>query len=138
MNWIEIVFWSCFGIVFYSFLGYGILLGFLIKIKRALGAEKYSTDESYEPTVALIIPCFNEESYIAEKIQNTLEIDYPKEKMDIIFISDGSNDNTSKIARLEIDLEGKQRMCKIQESRCNQLQSLYNLFHCKIILSIMY
>lgn len=97
MNWIEIVFWSCFGIVFYSFLGYGILLGFLIKIKRALGTEKYSTDESYEPTVALIIPCFNEEGYIAEKIQNTLEIDYPKEKMDIIFISDGSNDNTSNI-----------------------------------------
>ena len=66
-----------------------------------------------------------------ETLENT--VSKLEEERDNLLVSRPVDyDNTSKIARLEIDLEGKQRMCKIQESRCNQLQSLYNLFHCKI------
>ena len=99
MNWIEIAFWLCFILVFYSFLGYGMVLGVLIKLKRMMGIGKYNTDPAYTPTVALIIPCFNEEDYIADKIENTLILDYPKDKLDIIFISDGSNDGTASIVK---------------------------------------
>ena len=103
MNWIEITFWSCFLLVFYSFLGYGIVLGVLIKIKRMIGLGKYNTDKTYTPTVALIVPCFNEEDYIADKIKNSLLLDYPKDKLDIIFISDGSNDTTPDIVQKYTD-----------------------------------
>ncbi|MCH5597741.1 glycosyltransferase family 2 protein [Niabella ginsengisoli] len=46
------------------------------------------------PTVALLIAAYNEEDYIEEKIQNCLELDYPTERFDIVFVTDGSNDTT--------------------------------------------
>ncbi|MFY8109991.1 MAG: glycosyltransferase family 2 protein [Bacteroidia bacterium] len=52
-------------------------------------------DLKYEPTVSLVVPCFNEADYIEEKIKNSLQLEYPKEKLQLIFISDGSNDDTA-------------------------------------------
>jgi len=47
--------------------------------------------------VALVVAAYNEEDFILEKIQNTLALDYPKDKLELIFITDGSNDNTPAI-----------------------------------------
>ncbi|MDZ4666335.1 MAG: glycosyltransferase family 2 protein [bacterium] len=93
MNLIEIFFWIGIFIVFYSYIGYGILLYFLVKIKK-LFSQKPTYDASFEPMVSLVVPCFNEADYIEDKIANSLALDYPKEKLQLIFISDGSNDDT--------------------------------------------
>ncbi len=92
----EIAFWLLIFIVFYTYLGYGILLYFLVKIK-SLFNRKQEAPLDFEPAVTLVIPAFNEEDYIAEKAQNSLALDYPKDKLRIIFITDGSTDNTAKI-----------------------------------------
>ena len=55
--------------------------------------------DMFEPGVSLIIPVHNEERVIAEKIQNTLSLDYPSPKMEILIVSDGSTDKTKEIAR---------------------------------------
>lgn len=91
-----LLFWISLFIVFYAFAGYGILLYVLIKLKRALGHGKtsISLDENNLPTVALVIAAYNEEAYIEEKIKNCLELDYPPNIFDIIFVTDGSNDRT--------------------------------------------
>jgi biofilm PGA synthesis N-glycosyltransferase PgaC len=90
---LESIFWTCIFIVFYSYLGYGIVIYFIVKIKNAL-SQSHVFDKSYEPDVTLIVPCFNEAAYIDNKIENSLALDYPTNKLKFIFISDGSSDDT--------------------------------------------
>jgi len=90
------LFWICLFLVFYSYIGYGILIYILVAIKKNLyGQSDYSA--SHEPEVTLIIPAYNEAGFIETKIKNTLELNYPDSKLKIIFISDGSTDGTGAI-----------------------------------------
>jgi poly-beta-1,6-N-acetyl-D-glucosamine synthase len=91
-----IVFWIMIFTVFYSYLGYGLLLWLYLKIKR-FRVKRVETLPAIEPFVSLIVACFNEESILRAKIENTLQIDYPKEKLKIYFITDGSTDNSGNI-----------------------------------------
>lgn len=91
----ELLFWILLALVFYTYLGYGILLFFVVKLKRIF-KRPLSLKENFEPAVTLVIPAYNEESYIIEKAKNSLALDYPKEKLRILFITDGSTDNTVK------------------------------------------
>jgi poly-beta-1,6-N-acetyl-D-glucosamine synthase len=91
----EWIFWIGIAIVFYSYFGYGILLYILVKIKKAIGSVN-RFEPNFEPPVALVVPCFNEADYIEDKILNSLQLDYPKEKLQLIFISDGSTDDTAQ------------------------------------------
>jgi cellulose synthase/poly-beta-1,6-N-acetylglucosamine synthase-like glycosyltransferase len=100
---IEILFWVSIFIVFYAYLGYGIFLFILIKIKRLIAKDLPNFDTNFQPKVALIVPCFNEQEYIEQKILNSLELDYPKSKLEIIFISDGSDDSTPAIIKRYAD-----------------------------------
>lgn len=54
---------------------------------------------NYEPSVALIIAAYNEEDIIAEKIENSLQLGYPKDKLNIVVFSDASDDRTDEIVR---------------------------------------
>lgn len=87
------LFWLCTFIVFYSYLGYGILLYVIIKTLRIFRKKPFYSP-GFEPAVTLVVPCFNEAGYIEEKIKNSLELDYPADKLKLIFISDGSTDDT--------------------------------------------
>ncbi len=95
---LKIVFWFSVMVVFYSYLGYGIVLWLYLKIKN-LFSSTIPPDFSigFEPEVSLVIAAYNEESIIAEKIQNCLQLDYPKSKLHIIFVADGSSDQTTEI-----------------------------------------
>jgi len=69
--------------------------------RKLLGNKDLSKTlkENYTPSVSIIVAAFNEERVIREKIVNLLASDYPKEKLEIIIASDGSKDNTVKIAK---------------------------------------
>ena len=99
MEWL---FWSLIILVFYTYLGYGILLYGIIKLRRLFRINTIITDPEFEPEVTLVVPCYNEEDFIKEKANNSLNLNYPKDKLRIIFITDGSTDNTVNILR-EID-----------------------------------
>lgn len=92
MEWVFII--SLF-IVFYAYIGYGILISIIVKTKL-FNANKTGESE-YFPSVSLIIPCFNEVDYIEQKVKNSLELLYPKDKLEIIFIADGSDDGTEQV-----------------------------------------
>lgn len=94
---LEIIFWTLLGLIFYSYLGYGIVLYSLIKLKRAFGKKDITYMDSYEPKVTLMIAAYNEKDYALDKAQNSLELDYPKDKLDIVFVTDGSDDGTPDI-----------------------------------------
>jgi biofilm PGA synthesis N-glycosyltransferase PgaC len=91
-------FFFSLGIVFYSYIGYGILLYVLVKGKQLVSRKTASFPAAgFEPEVTLVVAAFNEADFIGEKIRNSLELDYPAGKLHWIFITDGSTDETSGI-----------------------------------------
>lgn len=96
----EIIFFILLFIVFYTYLGYGILLWILVKLKHLLspapsGKEKENNKEALPP-VTLFITAYNEEQVIDEKMENCHQLDYPKDKLKIVWVTDGSNDHTNQ------------------------------------------
>lgn len=90
-----LLFWISLFIVFYTFAGYAIVLFCLVKLKRLLyGKRKNFYDLNHLPTITLIVAAYNEADIIEEKIQNTLALDYPVNKINFIFVTDGSSDGT--------------------------------------------
>ena len=90
MEFLKLFFWILLGIVFYTYIGYGIVLFVIIKIRRILGiGKKAQIDHSFEPEVTLFIAAYNENEYVAAKMKNTFELEYPKEKLNIVWVTDG-------------------------------------------------
>lgn len=103
MKTLEIIFFVLLFIVFYTYLGYGILLWILVKLKRMLVPSYRATDHANEkydegelPEVTLFITAYNEEAVVDEKMKNCHELDYPEDKLDIVWVTDGSNDRTNE------------------------------------------
>jgi cellulose synthase/poly-beta-1,6-N-acetylglucosamine synthase-like glycosyltransferase len=97
---VQIVFWLMIFIIFYAYIGYGLLLFVLVRIKRmtASGKENESA-EGYEPEVTLLIAAYNEKDFVEQKMKNCLELDYPRSKFHIIWVTDGSSDGTPDLLR---------------------------------------
>lgn len=94
----QIVFWISLLVAFYTFFGYGIVLFLLVKIRRLFkGRRPVAEPGSFTPDVTLVIAAYNEADIIEEKIHNTLALRYPDGKLNVIFITDGSNDATPEI-----------------------------------------
>jgi biofilm PGA synthesis N-glycosyltransferase PgaC len=94
-----IIFWVSLFLIFYTFFGYGILLFILVKIRGIIfGIRKIPGNEGNWPTVTVIIAAYNEEDYITDKIDNTLALDYPADKIQYLFVTDGSTDRTPELA----------------------------------------
>lgn len=100
-----VLFWICLFIIFYTFLGYGIFLYALIRIKRLFAKPFVFNKNAILPSVTLLVAAFNEQDLIKEKVENCLALDYPKNKIQIIFITDGSSDNTPNIIKQFTDIE---------------------------------
>ncbi len=96
LQWVFII---GLAIVFYSYLGYGVVLGLLVKLFAK--KPKFETIPNAQlPEVALLIAAYNEQDIIIEKIENCLSLDYPQDKLHLYFVTDGSNDLTERIVRL--------------------------------------
>ncbi len=91
-----IAFWILLFLVFYTYLGYGILLWVMVKVKELLCKPKALELPADLPEVTLAIAAWNEEDVVAEKMQNCLELDYPGDKLRIVWITDGTTDSTSE------------------------------------------
>ena len=106
---LKILFWAMLLIVFYTYLGYGILLYFIIRLKRFFKGKPLKTvlpsDEEL-PTMTLMICAYNEEDVVAEKMANTLALNYPRDKFRIMWVTDGSNDRTNELLKAypEVDI----------------------------------
>lgn len=98
MTALEIVFWVSLFIIFYTYLGYGILLYCLVKIKEGIRPrKKWSMTPEEAPEVTLLIAAYNEELVVHEKMKNSLALYYPEKKLKICWVTDGSNDGTNDL-----------------------------------------
>jgi len=101
---IKILFWVFLFLIFYAYFGYGILLFVLIKILHLIGLrKKYAGNEDYEPEVTLFVAAYNEKDYVDSKIKNSLELDYPKDKIKQVWVTDGSDDGTQEVLKKYAD-----------------------------------
>jgi biofilm PGA synthesis N-glycosyltransferase PgaC len=98
MKALILLFLCSFFVLFYNYVGYGLLLYILVKCKRLLFRRLPSPVHS-TPGVTLVIAAYNEADFIIQKIQNTLTLDYPEDKLQVIIITDGSTDETPDIIR---------------------------------------
>ncbi|HEX7060227.1 MAG TPA: glycosyltransferase [Solirubrobacterales bacterium] len=115
MTVLAIVFWISAALIVYTHIGYPLLLWLLDKSGicsalararrnrdgRALASASAMPGESPTelPSVSLIIAAFDEEEVIADKVANALALDYPRERLEVIVASDGSDDATAERAR---------------------------------------
>ncbi len=100
METLKIIFWLALFIIFYSYLGYGILLFSIIKVRRLLGwAKPFEGNEDYEPEVTLFVAAYNEKDYLHEKVANSKSLNYPQEKVTQLWVTDGSDDGTPELLK---------------------------------------
>lgn len=89
----QLVFWICVCLLAYVYVGYPLLV-FLVSLVK----PRPVTRGSIEPRVTVLITAFNEEGAISAKLENTLAIEYPADRLEILVASDGSTDGTDRIA----------------------------------------
>lgn len=96
MNYYQVAFWLCLGIITYTYLGYGFILYLMVRIKRLFikKVEPQIPDDEL-PEVTILIPAYNEKEYIRQKMKNTDELNYPSEKLNVYWITDGSTDDSN-------------------------------------------
>ncbi len=101
MTTLKLTFWLCLFIVFYTYIGYGLLLYVMLAVKRLFcGKPKEPTVTDDElPLMTLMICAYNEEDIIREKMENIRQLDYPREKLCIMWVTDGSDDNSNDLLR---------------------------------------
>lgn len=88
----QILFWLSALAVAYTYIGYPVLITALARlIQRPVRAAPIV------PSVSLVIPAYNEDQVITQKLENTLALHYPREKLEILVVSDGSTDATNQI-----------------------------------------
>ena len=98
----ESIFWVSLFIIFYTFIGYGIFLFMIVKLKQVFGNKRVVDypERDQLPTCTLVVAAYNEELFIEEKLKNTLQLNYPSGKLKFVFITDGSTDRTTNIVRM--------------------------------------
>lgn len=93
---IQVTLLICVGILFYSYVGYWMVVTLLVRIRGPYEIPDHQSDEDL-PEISLIIAAYNESSILEEKLENCRQLVYPAEKKQIIFVTDGSVDNSRDI-----------------------------------------
>jgi cellulose synthase/poly-beta-1,6-N-acetylglucosamine synthase-like glycosyltransferase len=91
----EFLFWVCSGLLVYVYFGYPLLLTLLARFSN----KPPAVPDFPAPSVTLLISAFNESQVMATKLDNVLELDYPKDRLEILVISDASVDGTDEIVQ---------------------------------------
>lgn len=100
----EIIFWISTLLIFHTFIGYPITLTLIRKLSKK---DTIKIDEKYRPNVSIIIPAHNEECVIENKLKNLFQLEYDRNKFEIIVASDNSTDSTNTIVKNFIEKNNK-------------------------------
>ena len=113
MTALAVAFWASVALIVHTHVTYPLSLAVLARLRRSAPGKGYPASDA-EPFVSLIIAAHNEERVIEQRVRNALESDYPRELLEVIVASDGSEDRTAELARaagadevLELSRRGK-------------------------------
>ncbi len=91
----EILFWASFGFLFYTYLGYPLMMVQWSRLRR----KPLVTEEKIYPRVTVVIAVHNEQERIKARLENIFSQSYPQQKLDVVVVSDGSTDETEKVLK---------------------------------------
>lgn len=94
---LQIFFWLFLFVVFYTYVGYAMLLYVLVKVKEAIYGKRVLTIPEELPEVTLMIAAYNEQDVVEEKMQNCKELNYPPHLLKIVWVTDGSTDKSNEM-----------------------------------------
>jgi cellulose synthase/poly-beta-1,6-N-acetylglucosamine synthase-like glycosyltransferase len=105
----EVLFWLSLSLIVYTYFVYPAVLFVAYSVVQLCSDWRYlidrrsrrvpALDDDTVPEVSFLIPAYNEEAHLLQKINNLREMDYPRQKMQILFVSDGSTDATNEILK---------------------------------------
>lgn len=110
IHWAQIVFWAAAIALFYVYVGYPSLLCLIALLRR-----NRQTEPGYTPGISILIAACNEAASIGQKLEQTLQLKYPPDKMEVLVLSDGSQDGTDEIVSAFTD--PRVRLVRIPERR---------------------
>ncbi|WP_297101742.1 glycosyltransferase family 2 protein [uncultured Draconibacterium sp.] len=103
---LSVLFWVFLFILFYTYAGYALVLWFFVGLKKMFGIREVALEnKGYEPEVCLFVTAFNEKDYINQKVKNAFSLDYPKEKIQYVWVTDGSDDGSLELLKQIEELE---------------------------------
>jgi biofilm PGA synthesis N-glycosyltransferase PgaC len=88
------LFWISLAVVLYTYAGYALVVGLWARLTRRHAQLPPNT---FEPPVTLVVPAYNESDILAAKVRNCQALDYPADKLHLLFITDGSNDDSGQV-----------------------------------------
>ncbi len=97
MSLLIIVFFSAWALIAYTYCGFPLLIALLSRFGSACGSAAGEWAEDDLPRVAVVVAAHNEERFIAAKLANTWQLDYPADRLTLLIGSDGSSDFTAKL-----------------------------------------
>jgi cellulose synthase/poly-beta-1,6-N-acetylglucosamine synthase-like glycosyltransferase len=127
---LKITFYLCLALLTHVYIFYPLTLRLLSQFKKS--RKSFNQENQGSDIVSIIISAYNEEAVIEEKILNTLALDCPKDKMEILIGDDGSSDKTAEIAAKfsEVRLIKKEK----NEGKAAMLNALQNVAKGEILL----
>ena len=102
---LKLVFWIFLFILVYTYFGYPFILFLITGVKKFFRTDKNDVVAEYEPEVCLFVTAYNEKDFIRGKVENSFQLDYPKEKVQYIWVTDGSDDGTPDLLQKYEHLE---------------------------------
>ena len=97
---LKILFWACLALVVYTYVGYGVVLWLMVRLKRLFMKKETLPElpaDDELPTVTLMICAYNERDIIEEKMENIRQLRYPHERFCIMWVTDGSSDDSNEL-----------------------------------------
>jgi len=131
MFFINFIYLVSFMLVWWAFCGYFFYLFILSKM-----AQKRQRPEEIEvwPTITILVPCYNEEDYISDKVNNIAALDYPADKLETVFLDGLSTDST--VERLQ-ELTATINNTTIYQTNCNGKINQINTYLSKVSSGII-
>lgn len=96
---LTLAFWLFFIMLVYTYIGYPLILWGLVQLKKKFFPYETIYNKQYEPEVCLFVTAYNEKDFVRQKVENSLQLDYPREKVQYLWITDGSDDETPVMLR---------------------------------------
>ncbi len=93
---LALLFWLLAGLVFYTYIGYGLVVALLVRLRPPRRALPPLAAAEL-PALTMVVAAHNEERCIVDKLENCLRLDYPRARLNLVFVTDGSTDNTAAL-----------------------------------------